>query len=80
MIVKDVINILLDFPMDSPCLVFTKEEDLSDVIGEELPDLRFGTIKVSSADATSGENKEVETVVIIGNFNKYTKEEGESNK
>jgi hypothetical protein len=72
MIVKDVITILLDYPMDAPCLAFTKEEDLNDVIGEELPDLRFGTIKIGSGEDGK---EEIPTVVMIGNFKKYAKGE-----
>lgn len=76
MVVKDVIRILLDFPMESPCFVLTKQDDLNEIVGQNFPELKFGSVVVSSFNKEDGnEAGEENAVVILGNFDKYKKEE-----
>lgn len=79
MTVKDVIGILLDFPMDAPCFVISKEKDLEDVVGDPFPDLKFGTVVVSS-EGENGEKENTDAVVIVGNFKSYEEKKEEEVK
>jgi hypothetical protein len=69
MLVKDVIKILLDFPMGSQLMVLTNQEDLEGLVTKKFPELKFGTIKIGSkSENPTSDSSEDVAVVIVDDF------------